>query len=204
MKCKVFIPALLWLFVLSGCTVYSLHPLYSDEVLIYDPALEGSWADTDSGAWNIRRALQPDDNKVEQQTMDERTYILSYDEKGKTVELYIHLMRLGNQLFLDYYPTEDYDKAIGNDLLAGNLLPVHTFAKVEIGEGELKIHRFNGDWLEDLIESRRIKIAYEEVPFYGGTLKVLTASTEELQKFVIKYMNEKEAFEEPDTLTEKL
>ena len=40
--------ALVLLLTLAGC-VFSLHPLYTDEDLVFDPALVGTWAQDNSG-----------------------------------------------------------------------------------------------------------------------------------------------------------
>ncbi len=201
MKNQIILTGLLWLVLLSGCTVYSLHPLYTEEDLLFNKNLEGNWIDPDSNLFVINSTVSPEDNKIKQQLMDSASYTLVYTENGKTITLSLHLLQLGSNLFLDFYPTNNYDKEIGNDLLAQNLLPVHIFGKIEIEEGELRFYNFNGDWLEDLLKSRKIRISHEEVPYYGRVLNVLTASTSELQKFMLKYQNEKDAFEDPLILT---
>ena len=77
-----------------------------------------------------------------------------------------------------------------------HLVPAHIFAKAEITDQSLIIHFFDLEWLEDLIESNRIKISYVEL----NTRYLLTAKTEELQKFITKFANDSTTFLEPDTL----
>ena len=57
----------------------------------------------------------------------------------------------------------------------------------------------NPDYIEQLLEERRIRIKHERLK----ESFVLTASTEELQKFVLKYMDDKQAFVESDVLLRK-
>jgi hypothetical protein len=52
------------------------------------------------------------------------------------------------------------------------------------------------EWLEELIESNRIKISYFELE----ERFLLTARTEELQKFITKFANDSTTFIEADTL----
>ena len=52
------------------------------------------------------------------------------------------------------------------------------------------------DWLEELIEANRIKISYVELK----ERYLLTAKTEELQKFITKFANDSTTFIEADTL----
>jgi hypothetical protein len=76
------------------------------------------------------------------------------------------------------------------------MLPVHIFARVEFVDEGVEISFFDRDWLEELLEQNRIRIAHEKTPEYF----VLTASTDELQKFVIKYSDVEEAFVEASLL----
>jgi len=60
----------------------------------------------------------------------------------------------------------------------------------------MTIWRFNPDWLEKLFDENRIRISHENV----GDQIVLTASTEELQKFIAKYSYDQEAYVDPEIL----
>ena len=62
-----------------------------------------------------------------------------------------------------------------------HLFPVHTFAKVNI-------------------EQNKIKISHEK----SGQNIILTASTGELQKFVVKYGSDEDAFFDPIILNRKV
>jgi hypothetical protein len=77
-----------------------------------------------------------------------------------------------------------------------HLVPTHIFAKVELTDQYLILHFFDIEWLEKLIETNRIKISYVELE----DRYLLTAKTEELQKFITKFANDSTTFIEPDTL----
>ena len=204
MRTKNILGVILVTFLVGGCSIYALHPLYDTSTLIFDTSLLGTWIDDDGNEWNFEKASKPDDDEIQKLGLNENTYLLTYTENEKPAQLYAHIVKLEDNLFLDLYPGDNYDEQIGNDLLASNLLPIHTFLKIEINKNELTFHPFDAEWVDDLFEYKKIRIAHENVAYFGFTLRVLTASTAELQKFVTKYQNEKEAFEEPDILKRKI
>ncbi len=204
MKIKNSIGALLLTFLLGSCSIYSLQPLYTEKELIFDQQLLGTWIDADSNTWHFEKSMEQNSHDFEQFGVNPKTYTLTYTEGQHSAQLFVHVLQLENQLFVDLYPSDHYDEDIGNELLAAHLLPVHTFAKIDIGANELILQSFNGEWLEDLFEQNKIRISHEKIPYYGFTLRVLTASTSELQKFVTKYQHESDAFEELSQLTRKI
>jgi hypothetical protein len=192
-------------FLLGGCSIYSLHPLYDASALVFDTNALGTWVDDDENEWNFEKAIKPEDNDIQKLGLNENTYFLTYTENKKQAQLYAHIVKLEDNLFLDLYPADNYDEQIGNDLLAWHLLPVHTFMKIEINKNDIVFHPFDAEWVDDLFEHKKIRIAHEDVDYFGFTLRVLTASTADLQKFVSKYQHEKETFEkEPDILKRKI
>lgn len=205
MKTKNIIFIVAVTFLLGGCSIYSLHPLYNESTLVFDTNLLGTWEDNDGNTWNFEKAIKPEYDDLKKIGLNENTYLLSYTENDKMAQLHVHLVKLEDKLFLDLYPADNYDEQIGNDLLAQQLLPIHTFVKVEINKNDITLSPFDAEWVDDLFEHKKIRIAHEDVAYFGYMLRVLTASTPELQKFVTKYGNEKEAFEnEPDILKRKI
>jgi hypothetical protein len=78
-----------------------------------------------------------------------------------------------------------------------HLAPMHSIAVVEsISENEVKIKWFDETWLEKMFSANKIRIRHEKVmdldlkPDEDEGMYLLTASTDELQKFIIKYRDE--------------
>ena len=160
----------------TGC-ITSVHPLFTDNELIYQPELLGTWKEgnetlTFSG-------------------IDSTHYSIQMVEGSDTTNLIGRLGKLGNQYFLDV--TIDPDDAKVNDLLGIYIFPVHVFFKVSFENDQLNMNAFafSSDWLEKLIKERRIRINHE----VENKEILLTASTDELQEFVLKYIDEPKAFE---------
>jgi len=187
MKTRILIFASLFLFVLSGCIVKSLHQFYQEEDVIYDNTLLGSWLDEDSTLWVIKPyAFAVGFMKGD--SIDNSYLVEFYEDANEPQKFNAHLFELGGKKYLDFRPLRDdrYD-----DFLDVHLISAHSLALIEINDqGSLTIGWFNEDWLGKLFEENRVKISHEvvkgEAPSEGSEY-VLTASTEELQKFILKY-----------------
>jgi len=173
------------LLLLVSC-IPSVHPLYSDEVLLRNPLISGIWSEEESDRWKFEED-------------QDGYYLTQYD--GKNYGYFeVHLVQLGNNYYFDFYPDHldksftINQKSVLNDMLSWHLLPVHTFAKVRIDEDKIEIMMFDPEWLDDLLDKRMIRIKHESHQDDGH---LITASTDELQKFVIKYGDLEEAYNDP-------
>jgi len=192
------IRSILFILGLTGIVVScipSLYPLYRDKDLLIDNKLEGLYETGEDEYWKIRR-LDPDFEKLLgdwRQYNSGYTYKLSVKEDDKLEEFALHLLDLGDDLYLDFFPV-NYD--IRHGFLDMHLVPAHIFAKAELTDQALILHFFDMEWMEELIESNRIKISYVALE----ERYLLTARTEELQKFITKFANDSTTFIEADTL----
>jgi len=178
------------LFLTLSC-VLSLHPLYTEKDLVLEPKLEGSWANKDGKElWTFKKSGE----KVYELTAVHKE---SKQESGKTIEetatgkFDAHLMKLGNYIFMDLYPQEP---DIKNAFYKYHFLPAHSFSRIWIEQDIFRISVFNEDWLKKMIEKKKVKITYEKL---DNDRIVLTAPTEKLQKLILKYVEDSEAFPEP-------
>lgn len=173
--------------LMTGCFIKSLYPFYTKKTIVYDPKIIGTWLDDDSSRWLIKQQMKwpiaPDSS-----------YQVEIVEKNNSIGSFnVHLFRLNNQLYLDFYPS---GKIGSNDLVEENIVLTHSLAKIGYSGNNIKIQWFNEVWLEQLLEQNRIRIRHEKL--YDKDINtnsyLLTASTEELQKFIIKYGNDSLAF----------
>ncbi len=177
----------LFILFLAGC-IPSIHPLYHEEDIVFKPELLGTWNEGDA-KWVFEQR-------------GENGYLLKFYEKENFFidkstfsDFDVTLIKLDGNYYLDFYPGEN-DQLDFSSLLISTLLPVHIFAKVEFIEAGVEISFFDRDWLEELLEENRIRISHEKTSEYF----VLTASTDELQKFVVKYSDVEDAFVEASLL----
>jgi len=173
--------------LLGGCVpVISFHSLYTEKDVLFEEKLLGTWSqDSNETTWEFTRAAEPNN-----------AYKLIFsDEEGKKGSFIAHLVKLQNRLFLDVYPSElpwepnDPDKMDWpyNSLF---LIPAHTFLKIDSIEPRLKMRMTLESKMEELLKDNPGAVKHD---FVGNRL-VLTASTKELQAFILKYADDERVF----------
>ena len=190
--------------LMGGCVpVFSLHPLYTKETVVFKQDLLGRWADPNNpeGAWEFKR----DDES-------ENAYKLIVEDGDGGKGLFeAHLVELKDRLFLDVYPAkqgfEEIFQAIEQTAKDPNkavwtfnmfcVVPIHTFLKIDSIEPALTMSLTDDDLMKELLKQdpNAVKYAVLEEDRY-----VLTASTKELQAFVLKYADGRKLFEKPIVL----
>ncbi len=176
--------------LLSSCGIFSLHPLFKDENLIVKNELIGTWQSaTESGL-----AVMID-------SIGHSKYEFVMIDGEDTVDFEMGLLQLNNQYFIDLYPTEECNFPSGGncdmlEMMVRNYIPVHTFMKLDYTNGTLILTEFDNERLIDLFSNNRIRLPHEMIN--EDEYVVITASTEDLQKFISRYANDEEAFNEPE------
>jgi len=178
--------------LLNACLVKSLHPFYFEDDVIFNTELLGTWIDQDSTVWEIKQF------SLKKDSLDNSYYVSIEDSKSESSKFNVHLFKLEDNYYLDFFP----DELPGNQdgILADHFIPTHSIAKLEMKNNEdIKISWFNEEWLGELFTENRIKIAHEEMYINEGKKEktyILTGSTLELRKFLIKYGDDPKAFSE--------
>lgn len=189
MKARIFLIVLITVLFLSGCVVYSFYPLYTEKDLFANEILTGTWVDDEETVWQFEYAYF---GKELPENIDSTSYVLNVKgEDGSESIFSIHIIKLAEHYFLDFY-LEDFLDTDNLDWASFHIVPVHTFAKLEVKNDQLKINWFDQNWLEELIKENKIRIHHENNEDYI----LLTAKPKELQKFVSKYVNSEEAFKD--------
>jgi hypothetical protein len=182
--------------LLGGCLpVMSLHPIYTEKNLIFEHKLLGRWVDDPNNPETIWRFSRAEEKK--------KAYdLVFYDDEGKKGSFIARLVRLQSSgtpkktmLFLDVFPAErPWDIEDPNEVnLPYNylfLMPVHTFIKIDSIEPDLKMRLTNEEEMKKMLEKRPNIIKHT---FVEQRL-VLTASTKELQNFLLKYADDERIF----------
>ncbi|MCB0520294.1 MAG: hypothetical protein H6577_08750 [Lewinellaceae bacterium] len=208
MKKYLVLFALAVFFILQGC-IPSLHPIYTTDKLVEVKELPGLWTESGNGQVTYKNSEGKPESWNFNDQGDKSYELIHTDDQGRKAVFEVHVIKLDRYYFMDFYPTESAEEGEPviadvykmNDMEQMHLLPVHTFAKLEISPTELKISMFDPDFLKKLLENQQIRIKHEKTE--SGF--VLTASPEELQKFVAKYADVKEAFlPDPTVLKNRL
>jgi hypothetical protein len=187
MKAKWILVVLLLAVVMEGCIVKSLHPFYTEKNVVFKQELMGTWKDQQTGTWQI--------SPIKEKKSAYRMKVTS--NEGISATFIAHLFELNNIVYLDFLPEEQDGKQV--DLFAFHLIPSHSLARVKnIAGDRVRIEWLNEEWLSELFAENKIRIAHEVVheneQKQDDKMYILTASTDELQKFILKYGNDPEAF----------
>jgi len=184
--------------LLGGCVpVMSLHSLYTKENVVFEEKLLGTWVDDPNGPEVIWEFTHIDEPK--------NAYKLIFsDDKGKKGSFVAHLVKLQNRLFLDAFPSEfpwepddpNEVKWLYNSLF---LIPAHTFIKIDSIEPQLKMRLTNDDKMEKLLKEDPNAVKHTSIE----DRFILTASTKELQAFVLKYADDNRVFTDEIVLGRK-
>ena len=205
MKIKKLLPYTL-AFIIAGCVpVWSLHPLYDDQHQVFDARLLDTFIEDNNDVhitWEFACANEPN------------VYLLTYTGMSKTDPnvtkgfFEVHLVKLDNHFFIDLFPKESpWGNTPEDDMSkikwfwnAFFMLPVHTFAKIEFLDSQLKISLSDDDSFKKLLKTDPNAIKYEIV----DKTPVLTASSKELQSFVLKHADDDSLFPGGKILTPRI
>jgi hypothetical protein len=185
--------------LLGGCLpVISLHPLYTDEDIAFQENLLGVWVDDPNAPETTMEFSRSDKEKNE--------YKLILTDKGGEKGLFtVYLIKLKDKLFLDAYPRElpweqdDPNEVVRWPLNSICLIPVHMFIKIDSIEPQLKMRIINNSSLKELLKKDPDVIKHTLI----GDRILVTASTKELQAFVLKYADDNEVFSDEIVLNRK-
>lgn len=175
----------------SGC-LYTFYPLFKPENLVFDSRLLGAWkADSDNVI--LAPASEEDLSAFpgSLKTLHSKIYRLSYinNNDHSRDEYLCFLVKLGQQDFLDLYPLKKYSMQGGASSL---MIPGHKFFRIKIQDKKVEINALNDEFLEDEIKKKKVNIPH--LVRSDGTV-LITASTDVLQQYVLKYANVTNAFE---------
>jgi hypothetical protein len=169
----------------------SLHPLFNEKDVVFDEKLLGTWVDPNT-TWEFSRIAEP-----------KNAYKLIFsDKEGKKGLFVAHLVKLKDKLFLDACPAPWEQQDPNKIEWAYNtlfLIPAHTFIKINSIEPQLKMLRTDDEQMREFLKADPNAVKHtvlEDKP-------VLTASTNELQAFVLKYAYDSRVFAETIVLGRK-
>ncbi|MHC4154209.1 MAG: hypothetical protein ACYST6_04725 [Planctomycetota bacterium] len=213
--------------ILAGCVpVMSLHPLYTEQDVAFEEKLLGVWVNDPNDPEEIWEFKRPDESKAEYE-------LIFSDKEGKRGIFAAHLVKLDGRLFLDAFPKEfpcEVDDPNKTDwhYNAFFMVPAHTFMTVDcieplqavskcLSEDEpvdedslkslstdydsvLKLRLTNGEEFEKLLEQDPNAVKHAKMENNG---LILTASTRQLQEFVLKYADDERVFSDVKVLVRR-
>lgn len=186
--------------IFSSCIVKSLHPFYTQKTLSFDASFIGKWKDNKNGEWTVipfKKAFLKTTKKTVSELDKEdsiiyhtykKGYYVKYITNNKRTVFIVMPFKINKQLFLDFIPFEGQNDGI-NTLQYRHIVYTHSLVKYDV----LPQEKISIKWLTEkkitaFFEEKRIKLKHEKIGMINDGF-LLTASSEELQKFIKKYMN---------------
>jgi hypothetical protein len=170
--------------LVTGCLVTSVYPYYTQKELSFDPALVGSWVKTEDADehWNFEK----------DEPNGYRLTCASGNEKPAVMQA--RLFKLQGEAFLDLFAIETKEPESPVPPI-----PSHFLFRVFEIKSEVRVAQLNYEWLKELLakdphELRHHLLPVEDKP--DNQRLVLTADTQELQKFIIKHLKTDEAWKD--------
>jgi hypothetical protein len=168
MRMTTIVALLSLVLILSGCgPVGSQNSLFTNKDVTFDPGLIGAWVSHDDGVVAFKRLHGQIYKGVYRDTPD-----------GEPIALEARLGDVDGLRFLDV--TFLSEKAHG----------IHMFFRYWRDANVLQLTGLDSDWVEKMLTSGTAKLDYQRVE----NEFVLTAPTDDLRQFIVRYASEKEAF----------
>lgn len=197
MRIRKLIPIVLAALFLSACgPVLTVNPLFEESDRVFEPALLGTWGDAGSSF-----TFKPYGKKL---------YFLVYRDGPKQSQYIVTVGKLGDQLFMDAYPSERKYNDAGKPIIQESneaflpAVPMHVIMKVDIRDDDLYLALLDQEWAAAHLD----KITFDYGP--GSAIKTpdddilfLTLPTDKLQDLVKSYKDDTEAFPAEEPLTRR-
>lgn len=188
---------LMVMILFSSCIVKSIQPFYTSDKLSYNAAIVGEYTDGNKSKWSIYsfkeewEAENTDPTKIMKEDQDafdrySEGYVVKYIKKEAESFFLAMPFKVGDHLFLDFTPFEYEDDGL-NPLVAQHLLQTHSVAKVDFNtDGSIKLSWLSEEVINPLFNENKIRLKHERTGVSEDL--VLTASSEELHSFLVKFM----------------
>lgn len=181
----------------SSCIVKSIQPFYTLDKLSYNEKLVGEFTDAKKSKWTFFsfkeewEAENTDPTKIMKEDRDafdryKDGYVVQYVKKDEEAFFIAMPFKVNEHLFLDFTPFEYEDDAL-NPLVAQHLLKTHSVAKVDFNpDGSIKLSWLSEEVVNPLFNENKIRLKHEKTGVSEDL--ILTATSEELHAFLVKFM----------------
>jgi hypothetical protein len=208
MKKIILTTAFAFLLIFLSSCLTTLHPIFTEKDLAYDPKLIGTWNTENEGKKSkVIISNLAIENSVELpgniSAIKQKGYFIIYqDENGKVSDQYIaFLARIGKHLYFDYFPADKKEDRKLDEFFGVHFVRMHTSYRVEIlKDGSFELSQLDGSYVKSLIDEKKIRISHETD---ADDNTVITASTKELQQYLLKYGDDPSAYRSEKTIFKK-
>lgn len=163
--------------MMVGC-VRSLEPVIKPEQAIAVPGLVGKWT-----------SAKGDKQSLEVTAADKSYKVVFINEKGEPGTFNVRLGHVGDMLIADVMPAEPSEN-VGTQVML--MVPVHMAMRVTQTTPQLAVKVMRPDWFKANLAAHPEEIATVK----SDDEPIISASTEQIQAFLIKHAGDEEAWTE--------
>jgi hypothetical protein len=184
---------------LGGC-LNTFYPIYNPKDLVWNENLIGYWQ-FENERMQIAKITDKDLLPKQLQQLQDKIMLIRNmnDGNDRSADDIAMLVKIGNHYFLDRFPVlNDAEKKL-NPLFTGLFLRQHSIYRVDSFQtgNKLFLQRVSDTKLKEQIEQKRIKIQ----TIQRDDASLILATTEELQKHIIKYADDQGLYENDNSHT---
>lgn len=195
--------------------ICSLNPFFLDKDITLVSALEGKWKtkpfnskqdikDKNSCAWKqldttsfwrinrviIKEVAKTKKGKDSVSYKPANYYMIELVSNRKDTIFYkfhMTLFHINKALYADLMPVDN--TGLWKSLLASeSYFPVHTLARVSLGNNQFSLSWLGADYMKEMIEKKRVRVSYKWVE--SAKRLLLTGSSEQLTGMIERYAQE--------------
>lgn len=203
LKMAVLIMLIAVIFSMCGCAdvLKSLFPIYTKDTLSFSKSLLGEWK-KECPEYN-RDERFDEDFKICNEDGPTEKYIWrkegdgykveKIDANGKLTLMKAHIVKIGNNYFLDIFPHEDQERPDGTECF----ILVHVIVKINFSDEniiEMGLFNENLKWIESDNDGAMSQVESDLLATSGMGIISTNAPTKDVQEFLQKYGNNKKTF----------
>jgi hypothetical protein len=177
----------------TGCLQRSLNPLLAKPDAPIDARFIGEWTSGDT-TWSVTKTSDKD-------VFEGREFFeVKISRKKASAVLAAWAGAIGPATFINFFPESD-SVHLPLDFFKAHLLETHSFGRIWIEDNKVRLRLLQSEWVEKASKEKRLDLA---VGGWPDGHSVITASTDDLQRFARAHADDREAFGEAIELTRRV
>ena len=197
--------------ILQSC-ITSLQPLVTKNTAVTDGRLAGKW-NSDGQDYTIQKVFESDFfkkhkkdlvglfNFSQDSVLYSKSYIIQYVKNKLEYVLFGSVIKLNGEYFMNFTVAGlNRVDSVPIEIDPTTRLQCYTIARIQFSNSNtITLDFIDGDFLYKQINAGRMKLKHETDELYDTFL--ITASTNELQKFILKYGKDDRFFDKENSVT---
>jgi hypothetical protein len=187
---------------MSGCDFTTLYPIFTEKDIRFNEQLLGFWKisnrEKNDEYLEIERISPSSLTSFPEslQKISSQGYLITRrDKKLNIISRHVaFLAAIGGYKYLDNYPLETEEEKGYFNFYKNHYVKMHSLYRIDMtNNGQFELREFDSDFIENLINTKQIRIRHSTQPLLTN-LYIITSPTTELQSYLIKYAGNPKAY----------